>query len=572
MKTSVYANTLLHNGTVWTADAAGTCHQAIALRDGRIMATGTDDELLSLVGPETCSINLDGRVVMPGLIDSHMHPYWGAKLLAGFSLDYQPLTAEETVARIQAHLESDDTPDDIWLLVRGWLRIGGSDVSRHDLDRLVTHRPVMLFSNDCHFIALNSRGLDRLGVNKETADPPDGNILRDTSGEPTGIIEDAPAMRYYDQVSRLSPQEGARILAQAWRTLHRQGVTTVMDARAEPEALDAFHHLWRSGELTMRVHAAAEITPDEARELHNARAAINRLIALRHHYTTPGQQEPVPGITLTHAKFFIDGMLPNRTAYLREPYSDAPGTRAHSYFTERQLTLLCLLCAGAGLHPHMHITGDGAAELALDALEIMRLFGPDSAVRPAMAHNDLMAPHQYARFAELGVVANLSWQWAGITETLLETYRTQLGAERLSGLETHGKFFDAGVTVAWNSDWPIDPPDAWFSFQVGLTRRLGTDHPRLDSDRDLTVTGVLRAATINAAYALGREDCIGSLEAGKFADLIVPDRNPFTTPPDAFGQTEVLLTIVGGKVVWPDGSFTPDNIFPKNNEGVIYAH
>ncbi|EAU0668425.1 amidohydrolase [Salmonella enterica] len=550
MKNAVYADTLLHNGTVWTADAAGTCHQAIALHDGRIMATGTDDELLSLIGPETCSINLDGRVVMPGLIDSHMHPYWGAKLLAGFSLDYQSLTTEETVARIQAHLENDDTPDDIWLLVRGWLRIGGSDVSRHDLDRLATHRPVMLFSNDCHFIALNSRGLDRLGINKETADPPDGNILRDASGEPIGIIEDAPAMRYYDQVSRLSPQEGAQVLAKAQQMLHRQGVTTVMDARTEPEALEAFKHLWHSGELTLRVHAAAEITPDEVKKTGNAEAAVSRIVALHQRYTTPGQQEPAPGITLSHAKFFIDGMLPNRTAYLREPYSDAPETCAHSYFTERQLTLLCLLCARAGLYPHMHIIADGAAELALDALEIMRTLEPDSTVRPALAHNDLMAPHQYARFAELDVVANLSWQWAGLTDELMAAYQRLLGETRINGLETHGKFFDSGVTVAYNSDWPIDPPDEWFNFQVGLTRRLSPDHPRLGSDRDLTVNEVLRAATINAAYALGREDVTGSLEPGKFADLIVLDRNPFTTPPDAFGQIKVLLTMVGGKVVW----------------------
>lgn len=550
MKTACYADTLLYNGTIWTADSTGTCCQAIALRDGVILATGTDEELQPLIGPETHCTDLADRVVLPGLIDSHMHPYWGAKLLAGFSLNYASLTPQETVARIQAHLNEDDAPDDAWLLVRGWLRIGGSEICRSDLDQLETRRPVMLFSNDCHFIALNTQGLERLGVNKDTASPPDGTILRDSQGEPTGIIEDAPAMRYYDQVSELSSLDGARILAQAQRMLHSQGVTTVMDARAEPEALDAFHQLWRNGELTLRVHAAAEITPEEVKELPNAKAAINRIIGLRHRYTTPGQQEPAPGITLTHAKFFIDGMLPNRTAYLLEPYSDATKTRAHSYFTERQLTLLCLLCASAGLHPHMHIVGDGAAELALNALEIMRIFEPDTSVRPAMAHDDLVAPEQYTRFADLDVIANLSWQWAGITEEMMETYRQRLGEIRIRGLETHGKFFDAGVRVAYNSDWPIDPPDEWFNFQVGLTRRLTPEQPRLDNDRDLTVTEVLRAATINAAYALGMENVTGSLEPGKFADLIVLDQSPFTTPSADFGRIKVLTTMVGGKVVW----------------------
>lgn len=168
-----------------------------------------------------------------------------------------------------------------------------------------------------------------------------------------------------------------------------------------------------------------------------------------------------------------------------------------------------------------------------------------------MEYNDLMAPHQYARLAELGVVANLSWQWAGLTDAQEETYRRLLGPRRAErGLKTYGRFFDAGVTVDWNSDWPIDPLNEWFSFQVRLTHSLSSEQPRLNSDRSLSVEEVLRAATINGACALGREDVIGSLEPGKFADLIVLDSNPFLTPPDDFGQITVLLTMTGGKTVW----------------------
>ncbi|MDR2845135.1 MAG: amidohydrolase family protein, partial [Puniceicoccales bacterium] len=281
----------------------------------------------------------------------------------------------------------------------------------------------------------------------------------------------------------------------------------------------------------------------------------------RKKYAPHPWETPQADLSISHVKFFIDGMLPNKTAFVLEPYFENIGTNekpllrqtsdcARSYYTQEQLDALFLAAAEHGFHPHMHIIADGAANITLNAIEKMRAAYPAKDIRPSMAHNDLMNPRQYQRFKDLDVIATLSFQWCAMPESMLPIFFNVIGGHRFANdLETHGKFFDAGVTVAYGSDWPIDPMNEWYNLQCGLIRRISENDPRLDSDRDLTVTEVLRAATINAAHALEAERYIGSLEAGKFADLIVLDQNVFQVPPSAFSQTKVLRTILGGKTV-----------------------
>lgn len=574
MTDSLNPDVIYHNGKIYTADKSDQFCEAIAIKQGYIAAVGSSHELLALAGTQTEVIDLEKRVILPGLIDSHMHPFWGGKQLRGCNLNYAALTVEGTLALIQKHLDEDPLKEeDDWLSVRAWQRQAmipaGADMCRKSLDTLNTRRPVVLFSNDCHTLAANSRALEMLGITEETPVPADGKIGRDETGRLNGILEDAPAMRAFDSIPTGTPEQCVLIARHVQRVLNQQGVTTVMDTRVYEEQLKAFAVLRDRGELTLRMCGAREITPDSVAGPQDAARALDELVAFNQRWNDPVWQ-PAPGFGVSHVKFFVDGVLqpPTMTASLLQPYRKNRGTHAQPdwqptedygdlYFTPDVFNALINECGRTGVHPHMHTVAEGAIEMALDALQEMRQTWPQKDVRPGLAHNELAAAHQYARFAELDVTAVLSYQWAGLPAVLIEEERAMLGEARFPHLEPQGRFLDAGARLAYGSDWPIDRLDEWYNLQIAMTRRAWDTEgnpagPRLDNDRNLTLTEVLRSATIDAAYMIARDEEIGSLEPGKLADLIVLKDDIFSNPPETLFKTRVMCTVVGGKVVWQD--------------------
>lgn len=574
MTDSLNPDVIYHNGKIYTADKSDQFCEAIAIKQGYIAAVGSSHELLALAGTQTEVIDLEKRVILPGLIDSHMHPFWGGKQLRGCNLNYAALTVEGTLALIQKHLDEDPLKEeDDWLSVRAWQRQAmipaGADMCRKSLDTLNTRRPVVLFSNDCHTLAANSRALEMLGITEETPVPADGKIGRDETGRLNGILEDAPAMRAFDSIPTGTPEQCVLIARHVQQVLNQQGVTTVMDTRVYEEQLKAFAVLRDRGELTLRMCGAREITPDSVAGPQDAARALDELVAFNQRWNDPVWQ-PAPGFGVSHVKFFVDGVLqpPTMTASLLQPYRKNRGTHAQPdwqptedygdlYFTPDVFNALINECGRTGVHPHMHTVAEGAIEMALDALQEMRQTWPQKDVRPGLAHNELAAAHQYARFAELDVTAVLSYQWAGLPAVLIEEERAMLGEARFPHLEPQGRFLDAGARLAYGSDWPIDRLDEWYNLQIAMTRRAWDAEgnpagPRLDNDRNLTLTEVLRSATIDAAYMIARDEEIGSLEPGKLADLIVLKDDIFSNPPETLFKTRVMCTVVGGKVVWQD--------------------
>ncbi|OTQ58134.1 amidohydrolase [Gilliamella sp. A7] len=554
------ADVIYINGYIYTADQYDTICEAIAIQNGYIIATGSTQEInnTQYVDNYTVIYDLQGKTMMPGIIDAHLHTFWGGMQLSSCNLNYQSLTVDDTLAIIQQYLDNDSVHNSgSWLQVRGWLRQEvlpiGTDITRFDLDKLNTQRPIILFSNDCHTLVANSIALEKFGLDRNTPEPSDGKIGRTEDGDLNGILEDAPAMRAFDSISKLTDEQAVNIAKLSQEELNKQGVTAVMDARITETQADAFLKLQQQDQLSIRLFGARELPPDDVGSIEDIPAVIDRVKQFAERYNDKNWQ-PKPGIKVSHTKLFVDGVMqaPLMTARLLTPYQleNEKDRYGDLYYSIEMLDALILESSRAGFHPHMHTVGEGAIEVVLNAIEKMRKALPGSDIRPSTAHNELSAMHQFARYKQLNANVVFSFQWAGCSSAMIEQYKTLFGAERYNGLEAHGQYIDAGVTCAFGSDWPIDPLNEWYDFQIAMTRQIDAEHPRLNSDRNLTALEVLRCATIGAAYVLKQDDYIGSIEKGKFADVIILDRNPFTIPATDIQNVKVLTTIVGGKTVY----------------------
>ena len=564
------AELVYRNGVVYTVDAKDSVRQALAVRGGRIVYVGANAGVRALIGRKTRVIDLRGRMLMPGLIDAHMHPQSGGSRLLDCSLDYLRLTVPRFLARIQACLDRDGRrAPDRPLLVVNWFQQGmqpdGIVPGAATLDALRTARPVIVRSSFGHSVLLNSRALALAGVKRDTLDPAGGKIVRDAGGEATGLLEDAAQELAMRLVPPLTEQENQAASRAALAAMRRQGITSFLDAWTDPETMSAFAVLQRQGELTARAHFAVLVGLDKGT---TPQAAVAALEEQRRRFDQ-GPTRAAASMQVRHAKLFMDGVIaaPAFTGAMLAPYlvnggtEDKPDWRPGpskgppSYFSEAALRATLLELARAGVDPHIHADGDRAVRDALDAIAWLREREEGGKVRPALAHAEIVDPADYPRFARLGVTPVLSFQWAKPAPDTVGALRDYLGPARYATVQPQAVLLDAGARVAYGSDWPVDPLDAWFALKVAVTRTAAPDAGReyagrLTAQPGMPRAAVLRAATMAAAHALRQEANTGSLERGKLADLIVLDRDFFTIPAEEIADVQVLQTVVGGKVVF----------------------
>lgn len=565
------ADTVLRNGEVRTVDAKDSVQQAVAVRGGKIVYVGDNRGARAYVGSKTKVVNLRGKMVMPGLQDGHIHTLSGGEGIMACNLRYAPLTIAQFQERIQACLDrtSDKEPGG-WLAVSGWYRQAmvpeGTDPTRATLDALKTSRPIVVSSTDGHSKLANTAALGAARLTAQTPDPEGGEIIHDAAGEPTGILEDSAGRFVTSLVPLPTAEENLAAGRAALDALRRQGVTSFMDQFSNDAIARVFATLRKNGELTARVHLAPSV--DRRVAATDPRAAVKPVFDLRKRWDT-GPTVARPGLSVRNVgEVTQDGVLqaPAQTASMLEPYFVNAGTETapkwvpgknrgpDPYLAKKPLADVTALLLRGGVSPEIHAIGDRAVRHTLDAFAMARKQVPGSRVPLSISHAESVHPTDLPRFAKLDVAPVMAFQWAKPAPDSIDAAKNQLGPERFARTEPIGSLHNAGAKVAVGSDWPVDPLDEWFLLQVGITRENPDGGPkykgRLGSDPLLPRAAAIRAITYNTARVMQQAEETGSLERGKLADLIVLDRNVFKVPAKQIGETQVLMTMVGGKVVY----------------------
>ena len=537
------ADLVLRNGAIYTSDAARSWAEAVAIKEGKLVYVGSNSGVRQYVSERTRVIDLKGKMLLPGFVDSHVHP-----VSSGMQMNDCALTniktvdaILETVKQCKANLKGKK-----WIVGSGWdlPLFEKANPSKVLLDQIVPDTPVFLEAMDGHSAWVNSKALALAGVNTDTKDPERGRIERDKNGEPTGTLREAAidlVARHIPASTQADYLEGLR---RAQKLANSFGITSVQDAGASLDELNAYKTLDERGELTLRVTAATKINPDQSE------AQIPELLKRRALYNTPR-------LNATAAKIFADGVIESHTALLVDPYLDQPGNRGPANFTPEKLTRLITALDRANFQVHVHAIGDGAVRMALDAFEAAQKANGNLDLRHHIAHLELISPTDIPRFTRLGVIANFQPLWAYADSYITDLTVPILGPERSRWLYPIGSVVKTGAVIVGGSDWSVTSLNPLEAIQIGVTRYGLDDTKRVSwlPDERADLATMIAAYTINGAYLAHREKQTGSIEVGKAADLIVLSDNLFTIPVYSIHKAKVLLTLLDGKEVFRDHDF-----------------
>jgi predicted amidohydrolase YtcJ len=537
------------NGRVATMDAARRWAGAVAVSQGGIVAVGTDADARELVGSQTEVIDLDGRMLVPGFQDAHVHPpSSGFEMLhCNLSEAYDVREYERIVSDYAvAHLAEP------WVVGGGWSMdvFPGGNPPKDVLDRIVPDRPVFLMSRDGHSAWVNSRALEMAGVTRDTPDPADGWIVRDAAGEPAGAVHEGAFVLVERHIPEAMPSEWVEGLLAAQRHLHALGITAWQDAivGGSYPTLDAYRQVAASGELTARVVGA--LWWDRYRGIEQ----LEDLLDAR-------ERGRVGRFGATTVKIMQDGVIENFTAAVLEPYLDAEGrptdNRGKSFVEAEELKGAVTRLDAEGFQVHIHAIGERAVREALDAFEAARAANGPNDHRHHIAHIQVVHPDDVPRFRELGVVANAQPLWAVNEGQMLHLTIPFLGPERSSWQYPFASLVRSGAMLAMGSDWSVSSANPLWEMHVAVNRTApsayeyggGTGEPFLPHER-IDLPTALAGFTINSAFVNHLDHLTGSIEVGKRADLAVLDRDVFAHPVEEIADASVMLTFVDGQRVY----------------------
>jgi predicted amidohydrolase YtcJ len=539
-------NLVLFNGSVYTMDKTRIWSQAIAITADQIVFVGSNEGVESFIGADTTVIDLKGKMVLPGFVEAHAHPSQAMDLVGNISLysldsleDYQKVITEYV----------DCQPNEAFYRGSGWADtlFPNTGPTKEILDALIPDKPAALVSYDGHSLWVNSKTLERAQITKETPDPEGGKIERDPeNGEPSGTLRETAFQLVEGVIPDYTLEERKNALLAYQEMAARAGITLCHDAMLDAQAIAAFNSLAEQEQLKIRFRGSITLHPDQ-----DLNEQIGMVVAESSKNTHPYFQ------TLA-AKIFVDGVVEGGTAFLLEPYEHKPEFRGEPIWGPDILNAACTSLDRKHIQIHLHVIGDAAARITLDALETARHRNLERDSRHLATHLQLVAPEDIQRFKQLDIVCVAQPFWFKVDEYYSELALPYLGVNRADRQYPMQSFIDAGVVMASSSDFPVTIPfDPLIAIQLGITRSSMSESSEevLWPEERSNLEDMLQSFTYNGAYANFLENKIGSIEVGKQADVIVLDQNLFEIPATEIAATKVMLTLVDGKEIYRDLDF-----------------
>jgi predicted amidohydrolase YtcJ len=547
------ADLILHHGKIVTVDRDFSIHEALAVKGDRLIHVGTNDDVLRMRGPNTALVDLGGKMVLPGLIDSHTHPTDACMT----EFDH-PIPEMETIAEVldYIHARAGALGPERWVVVRQVFITRLKEQrypTRDELDRVAPHNPVLFATGPD--ASVNSLALKLSGIDKDFRIDGPGKIEKDPrTGEPTGILRNCTR---YVKVSppehKPSEQDQKRRLIELFADYNSVGITSVIDRDAYALAIDRYQKMHEAGALTVRLGISHHV--ETLGPLDKVLEEIRRVAAhpLRH---------GGPRLRIIGIKTYLDGGMLTGSAYMREPWGmskiyaiDDPNYRGVLFIPREKLVPIVNEAVAAGLQYTAHSVGDGAVHALLDAYEEINKHTHIAPTRPCITHSNFMSREAIEQAARLGVVVDIQPAWLYLDT---RTLAAQFGYDRLRYFQPLKSLFAAGVIAGGGSDHmqkigslrSINPYNPFLAMEVAITRRAkGYDQP-LHAEEALSREQAIRFYTINNAHLLFLEDRVGSLEPGKQADFVVIDRDLLTCPDDQIKSTRAIATYLDGKRVF----------------------
>jgi len=544
--TQQQADLILTNGLIYTVEKDQPWVDAVAIKDGKFIHVGKQQHIDSYRGKHTEVIDLKGKMVLPGFVESHAHPLMGGAYINTLSLDTFS-NPEIWVQQISDYAQ--ENPDLEVIFGYGFLAsaFGPEGATAKQIDSVVNDRPVFIMDEGFHGGWANSRAMEMLGINRDTQDPLPGfsYYKRDSNGNPTGYFLENTASDAVNALGVINKESLTTGLIDVLKVMNGYGITTVFDAGAmEVDGLQVavLNNIYDKGKFSVRM-VASHFIGDES----GLKTAVPKTIEKKNSTKHPMYH-------INTLKIMIDGTIEGRTAGMFEDYQGEPDNQGEIVFTQQQLTDLVSHATAANLDIHIHALGEKAIHQALNAIEAAKKSSPESQTRHAICHVQVIKDEDIQRFYDLGVIAQSTPLWASFDD-----YGKQfVSDDQFNRYFRFNSLKKAGVKLAFGSDFPATGAGALgispiYNIEIGHTRQWAGEkdapiQPNIEERLDIET--LIKGYTIDGAYQLHMEDEIGSIKVGKMADLVVLDTNIFKVAPHEINQIKVIRTILGGKTVY----------------------